>query len=32
MEVHSLDGTKAMSFTGREFEALHPVVALIPRP
>ena len=32
MEVHSLDGTKAMSFTGREFEALHPVVALNPPP
>ena len=34
MEVHSLDSTPlvAMSFTGREFEALHPVVALDPLP
>ena len=32
MEVHSLDSTPpvAMSFTGREFEQLHPVVALTP--
>ena len=32
MEVQSLDSTPpvAMSFTGREFEQLHPVVALTP--
>ena len=32
MEVRSLDGQAAMAFTGREFEALHPVVALKPPP
>ena len=32
MEVHSLDGQQAMSFTGREFESLHPVVCLDPPP
>ena len=30
MEVRSLDGHQVMSFTGREFEALHPVVSLDP--
>ena len=30
MDVQSLDDQQVMSFTGHEFEALHPVVSLDP--